>query len=233
MGGKNRHAKEILPIILSNRAKYYVEPFVGGFNVIDKVGGDRIANDVNPYLISLFRAIQSGWIPPETITEEEYKDIRINKDNYPAHLVGFVGFGCSYSGKWFGGYARGNANNGIPRNYCKESRDSLLKQVDGIKGIEIYNKNYLELEIPKNSTIYCDPPYFETTGYKDKFDHVIFWNWIREKTKEGHNVFVSEYTAPDDFTCIWSKTVNNTLVKETGSKQGVEKLFIYNHEEKK
>ena len=49
MGSKNRHAKDLLPIILKNRRddQWYVEPFVGGFNMIDKVPGLRLANDTN------------------------------------------------------------------------------------------------------------------------------------------------------------------------------------------
>jgi len=41
----------------------------------------------------------------------------------------------------------------------------------------------------------------------------------------GHDVFVSEYSAPDDFACVWSKEVNNSLTKDTGSKKGFECLF--------
>lgn len=226
MGSKNRHAKEMLPIILTNRApdQWYVEPFVGGFNMIDKVTGNRIANDSNFYLIELFKAIQGGWSPPSIVTEAEYNSVRNNKDDYPPYFVGFVGFGCSYSGKWFGGYARGNTSKGEPRNYALESKKNILKQ--NITGIFIFNKNYLELEIPENSIIYCDPPYYGTTKYKDDFDHKVFWSWVREQHIKGHSVFVSEYNAPDDFECIWQKTVNNTLVKETGSKRGTERLFI-------
>ena len=56
IGSKNRHAKELLPIILKNRRddQWYVEPFVGGFNMIDKVSGLRLANDSHSYLIELF-----------------------------------------------------------------------------------------------------------------------------------------------------------------------------------
>ena len=55
MGSKWRIAKHILPIILEGRkdGQYYVEPFCGGCNIIDKVPGNRIANDGNPYLIAL------------------------------------------------------------------------------------------------------------------------------------------------------------------------------------
>ena len=41
MGSKNRVAKEILPIMLKERGqRTWVEPFVGGANMIDKVDGN-------------------------------------------------------------------------------------------------------------------------------------------------------------------------------------------------
>jgi DNA adenine methylase len=44
MGSKNRIAKYILPIMLAERKpdQWWVEPFVGGGNMIDKVDGNRI-----------------------------------------------------------------------------------------------------------------------------------------------------------------------------------------------
>lgn len=68
MGSKNRIAKHILPIILQDRkdGQWYVEPFVGGANMIDKVEGNRIGNDIHSYLIALHKAIQLGWKPPIT-----------------------------------------------------------------------------------------------------------------------------------------------------------------------
>jgi len=228
MGSKNRHAKELLPIILNNRKpeQWYVEPFVGGFNIIDKVDGNRIANDSAYYLIELFKAIQKGWQPPDSISEKEYQDIRDNSENLEPWLVGFVGFGCSYSGKWFGGYARGNADNGQSRNYCLESKKNILKQYQGLQGIKIYNVDYEYLDIPDNSIIYCDPPYANTTKYIGGFNYPRFWSWCEKMTKDGHSVFVSEYNAPDNWECVWSKEVHNTLVQDTGSKTGIEKLFV-------
>lgn len=106
MGSKNRHAKQIMPILMENHddTKWYIEPFVGGANMIDKIPATkRFGSDYHFYLISMWQGLVSGeFIPPELITEEQYKDIRENKDNYDPALVGFVGFGCSYSGKWFG-----------------------------------------------------------------------------------------------------------------------------------
>ena len=52
MGSKNRIAKEILPIILKDRVKgqWYVEPFVGGCNMIDKVGNGNDNKRLAVYL---------------------------------------------------------------------------------------------------------------------------------------------------------------------------------------
>jgi len=224
MGSKNRIAKYLLPIMLENiGGRTWVEPFVGGANMIDKVDGKRIGADLNEYLISLFSGIQNGFIPPNEVTEDEYRNARLNRIVSP--LVSFIGFGCSYSGKWFGGYARGNTNKGEPRNYCFESKKNILKQSANLKGVEFIHSSYKDLEIPDNSLIYCDPPYEGTTKYKDGFNHAEFWEWCRDKTKQGHQVFISEYNAPDDFICVWSKEVNSSLTKDTGGKKAKEKLF--------
>lgn len=229
VGSKNKYAKELLSIILKDRLPYqfYVEPFVGGCNIIDKVGGNRIGNDIHYYLIELLKSIQDGWIPPNYISEEEYKIIKNNIDKYSPCLAGFVGFCCSYSGKWWGGYARGSDKYGNPRNYAAEAKRNLIKQALKLKEIILLNKNYYEFFIPSNSIIYCDPPHQKTTKYKgcENFDYNRFWNWVRKRTFEGHKVFVSEYNAPKDFVCIWRKEVNNTLEKNTGSKKGIEKLW--------
>ena len=230
MGSKNRIAKYLLPIILKDRkeGQWYVEPFVGGANMIDKVDGNRIGADSNEYNICLFKGIQEGFIPPNLISEDEYKKAQANRDVTP--LTAFIGYGCSYAGKWFGGYARGNDVKGSPRNYCLESKNNILKQAIGLKGIEFKHSSYDELEIPSNSIIYCDPPYEGTTKYKDTFDYPKFWDWCREKSKEGHQVFISEYNAPTDFECIWEMKVNSSLTKDTGSKKATEKLFKYKGE---
>ena len=153
MGSKNKLAKELLPIILLNRKlnQWYVEPFVGGCNIITKVDGNKIGNDIHYYLIQMFKEIQKGWIPPDNISKDKYIEIKNNKEKYPPYLVGFVGFGCSYSGKWFGGYAN---NNGKPRNYADESKRNILKQIDKLKEIVFTNVNYWDMSIPSHSNIY-------------------------------------------------------------------------------
>lgn len=240
MGSKNRIAKFILPIMLKERVsedQYWVEPFVGGANMIDKVIGDRIGSDLDIDLISMWNELKKGWHPPEHVSFEEYSDMRTHKldDKYPNHLLGFVKFGCSYAGRgWSGGYAR-NVKASEPnsdelsrttRNYCSESKRNILKQLPNVIDVEFIHSSYNELKIPNNSIIYCDPPYADTKKYNSRgFNHEEFWQWCREKKLEGHTIFISEYSAPDDFNCIWEKEVNSSLTKDTGSKKAIEKLF--------
>lgn len=225
MGSKARIAKEILPIILNGRhsGQWYVEPFCGGCNTIDKVDGLRIANDIHPYLIAMFQALVAGWEPPKRISSGMYKHIRQRKSEFPDCLVGYVGFN-SYGGKWFGGYRR---DNGGIRDYWDEHYRHMKKQTQSLDGVVFLNQSYFELNIPHNSIVYCDPPYAGTTKYSDEFDRDSFWDWCRGKAGDGHKVFISEYNAPDDAVLLWEKRVNNTLVKDTGAKQGIEKLFTF------
>jgi len=95
----------------------------------------------------------------------------------------------------------------------------------GYKDIFFYCGDYSDLNIPPNSIIYCDPPYANTTKYKNIIDYEKFWQWCRIKKQEGHIVFVSEYVAPDDFICVWEKEIMSSLAKNTGHKKVIEKLF--------
>ncbi len=96
-----------------------------------------------------------------------------------------------------------------------------------VKGVRFIESSYSELDIPPNSIIYCDPPYEGTTKYKDDFNHILFWQWCREKAKEGHQVFISEYNAPDDFVCIWQQELNVSVAKNGKHKKAIEKLFVH------
>lgn len=234
MGSKNRIAKHILPIMLKDRkeGQYWVEPFVGGANMIDKVDGNRIGADSNIDLINLLKGMQSGWTPKESYSKEDY--LTAQKGCNPCEIeTGYIAFNCSFSGKYWGRFAgKSNTAQGV-RDYTNEAYKNVIKQAPKLEGIDFYNIDYKELILPESSIIYCDPPYKGTysdvEGYgKLSFCHDEFWQWCRDKSKEGHTVFVSEYNAPDDFECIWQQEVKSSLSangKSGGSKKSVEKLF--------
>jgi len=226
VGSKNRLAKHILPLILADRkeSQTYVEPFAGGMNLIQHVKGKRIANDINEYVIAMFEAlVHDNWEPPTNMSEEQYQWVKQHPELFSKEYVGFLAIGCSYGGKWFGGYARGNKKDGTPRNYCLESRKNVLKQKSRLQGVTFCSTDYQSLQFPPNSIVYCDIPYSNTINYRDKFDTDMFWQWAR-KISNQHQVFVSEYSAPDDITCIWQKETSVSIDSHK-TKKRIEKLY--------
>lgn len=108
MGSKNRIAKELIPIITDQLQPtwWYIEPFVGGANMIDKIQHPyKLGADSNKYLIALLKYVQDGNQLPEFLSREDYLKVKDNKESYPDWYVGFVGFICSYNGCFFGSYA--------------------------------------------------------------------------------------------------------------------------------
>jgi len=232
MGSKNRIAKELLPIILKDRkeGQWYVEPFVGGGNMIDKVSGNRAGFDYNAYLIEALKLIRDNpQSIPDLITEDDYKKLKDKKELNG--ITGFTGFAMSFGGKWFGGYRRDVAGSkGCIENMktqTRRSKQNAIKQSTNLKGVYFNSMSYLDLTFKNECVIYCDPPYENTTKYSNSFNHLEFWEWCRVKTKEGHQVFISEYNAPKDFECVWSKELSTTL---GGSKKDIEKLFVFKND---
>ncbi|MGL4210486.1 MAG: DNA adenine methylase, partial [Cetobacterium somerae] len=212
MGSKNRIKEQLIEIIHRNMTDTYIEPFVGGCNVIDSVEAkNKFGMDSNEYLIGMWKALQKGWAPPATMSKEEYVKIKDNKDSHAIELVAIAGFCATYNAKWFGGYAGVvNTKVGTTRNYYSESIRNIMKQVNKIKDVQFYHKDYTEIQKVDGAVIYCDPPYKGTTSYKDPFNHDEFYDWCRQLS-ENNVVLVSEYDMPEDFVCIWSKDVVTTL----------------------
>ena len=243
MGSKSRIAKYIVPIIQNyiddNNIKCYVEPFAGGLNIFDKIVCDKkIAIDKHKYLIALFNYLKNGGELPNSVSKEEYSNVRSNNDGYEDWYVGCVGFLASYNGRWFdGGYAKPGfektKNGERYRDYFQESKKNLLEQFDNLKNdfdkIEFKNKDYTEFKNRnlKGYLIYADPPYKGTKEYSNSkdFNHDEFWDIMRLWSKDNI-VLISEENAPDDFECIWEQEVSRSI-KATDKSTSVEKLFKY------
>ena len=81
MGGKFK-IKKPLGTYLRSRLRpgdLFVEPFCGGLNITTEIVGNRIASDLSPYLFGLYRALAGGWVPPENLSEEEYKALQLDQ----------------------------------------------------------------------------------------------------------------------------------------------------------
>lgn len=242
MGSKSRIAKHIVPIIQNyidkNDVYIYIEPFVGGANVIDKIKcNTKIGSDYNKYLIALLKRVQKDKPLLEEVPRELYNDVRSNQNNdkYEDWFVGNVGFLASYNGRWFdGGYAQSGyekTKNGLRyRDYYQEAKNNLLKQAKDLKDVKFIccdYKKYTSVIANKKCVIYCDPPYQNTKQYANatNFDYEEFWETMRRWSK-NNIVLISEQNAPDDFECIWEQEVSRSI-KATDKSKAVEKLFIY------
>lgn len=171
----------------------------------------------------MFKGVQNGYELPEYISEEEYKHIKYNKDEDKV-LAGFVGFSCSFGGRFFEGYARDKTQ----RNYALAGKRSLLKTMTNLQNAEFSCLDYRDVIIPDGSVVYADPPYLGTTAiHNQKFDTETFWEYMRQISRHNQ-VFISEQTAPDDFECIWEKPVTRTLDRNKDNQfKVIEKLFIH------
>lgn len=227
MGSKARIAKKILPLMLRKKSSscVWVEPFVGGGNLIQMVPGSRLGFDSCSWTIEAMISIRDAIpeLPKNKIqfTEDDYKKAR--EDLCYPHR-GYIGYALSYGGKWFGGWCRDSAGK---RDYVNEAYRNAATQSSMIQGVPFTCLDYRKIALPRNSVVYCDPPYEGTTKYKTPFCHETFWDWCRMVASSGHRLFISEYQAPDDFNCLWEGTVCSSLTKQTGSKLGVERLFTF------
>ncbi len=230
LGGKSKTANQIAAYLNDSRklGQPYWEPFVGAGWILERIHTEPIfASDVHPELIAMWQALQKGWIPPDTVNEETYQKAKAGK--FDNALTGFIGFACSFGGKWWGGYARNNSND----NYAEWAKQSLLQKIIHMDHPVFFQANFFECYTPAlGCLIYCDPPYNGMTGYKgtDKFNTVQFWERVRWLEENGHTVVISEYEAPEDFGCVLEMPTKTGLQTKNGKSSRIEKLFrLGNH----
>lgn len=241
MGSKNRIANEIIPIMLKERKQnqWFVDMFCGGCHIIQNVDGRRIANDKNKYLIAMWKGLQENRERPKIISKELYSKARTEYNNgtnieFDDFLIGWIGWMGSYNGRFFDGGYSGHDVGKTHRNYIDEQIRNTESQINDLKEVKFFSKDYKDFEFKEPCLIYCDIPYKNTKQYatsKD-FNHDNFFEWCREMSKQGHTVFVSEYQAPNDFECIWEKEITNSM-NQIKTYKPIEKLFVLKAREEK
>jgi DNA adenine methylase len=231
MGGKTRIARRIVDAILADTdcRDVWFEPFVGGANVLEVAAPhfERLqAYDAHLDLILMWSHATSGGPVPESVTREEYAALR-HAD--PSWLRGFVGFGASFGGKWFGGYAGPYTGSRAHLTKVAGSSHVVMRQaaVFARTGVEFSQARFGEVAPPAGSVVYCDPPYAGTTGYSTGvFDHATFYATLAEWAA-GSAVYVSEYAVPDDVRAksIWSGRRRMFVSATSNNEDRTENLF--------
>lgn len=219
-GGKYKISKDLANVLNPiTKGKPFVDLFCGACNVVEKIttASSRTANDNNPYLIALLKAIQDGYEPPVVVSEEEYQYTMSHLDENPA-LSGFVGIACSFSGGWKNGYARSDKYH---TNYAKDGHNSLLRQKPKLEGVTFISYSYDRLPIPDGAVVYCDPPYRNKRKhyYVNKFNYDAFTEWV-EANKGKYDIYISEYKEnisawPSNYEVVWEKESRQVMVNST------------------
>lgn len=238
MGSKAKYVQYIVPIlqkVINDRGvSLYIEPFVGGANVIDKIKCERrIGYDRSDTLIALLCQARDDFSKVLADGNRElwdkgkaYVKDGVMPEDMTLAEIGAMEFFASFSSRGFPG---GYANNTASHNYFQERRKNLEKQSPNLKGILFYPGKYYELAHVSDAVIYCDPPYANTKQYgyasQEQMDYNRFWNWVREMSRDNY-VFVSEQAAPEDFEIIWEMEAKRTNGKDNNFK-AIERLFRY------
>lgn len=226
LGGKSVNGMAMANVINQyiKKDQTYWEPFVGAAGCMQHIVADRrFGSDIDINIISMHLALQHGWVPPKSLSEHEYKCIKGNipKCECDYAMAAFVGYGCSFGGKWFGGYARDNAG----YDYVAASHKSAVATARLTQDVIFYCAPYTN-EPPEWDVCYLDPPYVNTTkpGRRGHFDTDEFWGWVDSKRKDGKTIFVSSFEAPNLCREIWSRKYSGLASKSKGS--NIERLFI-------
>ena len=231
-GGKYRISKHLCKFLNSQLTSggCFVDLFCGSCNVVSRIRTDvsRFANDKCKNIVAVYQALQVGWEPPDHISEDEFHRIKKMPESCleDTALRGFVGFGLTFAGDWWAGYA--HSRNG--RDYCRCAKNSALKKSSTMQDVVFTAKDYAEVDIPEGSIVYCDIPYKGMTQYRavGAFDHEKFYAWC--KSQKNCRVLVSEYkeNVPDGATIVWEhmsrKDVRNSVGEQ---KQTIEVVFEF------
>jgi site-specific DNA-adenine methylase len=227
-GGKSKIAREMVEFILNyvDPSKYdiIIDCFCGTSSVAIEFNKQChktvYASDKLKCMITTLQAVQNGYVPPSKITKEEFDRVRFEDDN---PLKSFVHVLCNRSGR----LEERNFHEAMERELLKMPAKTIKRAVD-LQGIRFYECDYKNWTDVKGCLIYCDIPYVHCKSTWPKnykgFEHEHFWQWAREMSRQNI-VVVSEYSAPSDFTEIWSKTFMSYNYKTTRLVN--EKLFVY------
>ena len=102
-----------------------------------------------------------------------------------------------------------------------------LESLERLERLESSNLFYDEIEIKKDSIIYCDIPYKGTDGYNGiDFDHERFYSWCKKQTEL---CFISSYEMPEDFIPI-AEFPHRSILCATKNIPVIEKVFIPKHQ---
>lgn len=243
MGGKSRLRKTIIAMIPGHTC--YVELFFGaGWVYFGKEPSKvEVINDIDKELINLFKMIK--YHAPEIERQlqyefsgrdifEEYKNVEVGYLTEIHRAVRFLYLITQSFGGKGNNYGYGTSTKPGPQIFYKNVlndlkerlRNTYVENLSFEKIIDKYDREY--------TFFFCDPPYFETTGYGNEFgekEHLI----LRDKLKSLKGKFLLTINDHEkvrewykDFN-IKEVTVNYSVSKEKKARGKYNELIITNY----
>jgi DNA adenine methylase len=229
-GGKQRTGEEIADAVHEIsvnieedegfKIKGYCEPFCGMLGVYKHIPelfeGHKPklrykAGDINASLIAMWQAAQKGWKPPiREIKQNEFD--KLSGNGKVSREKGYIGHFYGYRGMYFKPFRKRDV-----KAKRQETSDNVRAIAQDLKNVSFSSGFYTQFSRLRGYVIYCDPPYAVQSHYYDEhdghrtFDHDAFWEWCR-RMSENNIVFVSEYSAPNDFEEVWNRSKEHLFV---------------------
>lgn len=227
LGGKSRIAKALAARIreIVPDAKGYWDPFCGGLSMSVALSAYApvIASDACAPLIALYQAVRDGWVPPSEVSRETWQAAKELPDTHP--MKAFCGFGCSFSGMWFHGYA-GEARRRVAHG--REMNDDAPRAcgkalIRNTARVAPVLSDWFDVapSDTESHVLYLDPPYAGTQGYEGAptFDSDRFIGRVVRWSRHAH-VFVSEYAFP-----VGREVFTRQSTQGVAQKERTERLF--------
>ncbi len=189
MGGKFRLAKYILQII-GTQHRSWVEPCLGGNNFAWRVTAEAyLLNDADPDLAEFYQAYQRGWSLDYQIDEAKFKELLRSP---PSPDRTFAKFAMSYGaiGKSF---ARSDKQSN--RDFQRAGLNLLqlkIRPAHFYTSYDMRSDEFIDL-IPHRATVYIDPPYNKTHGYKCKLPHDDLLAACEKIKRKDCKIYISEF----------------------------------------
>lgn len=234
LGGKFRVRYQVSELINGLAPRTYLEPFCGYCWVGERVRCPRrFFSDANKSLVLMWQALQTGWVPPTSMTEKEFLSVRERGEI--SALRGFIESSCSFNGCWGGGFK----GTGKWEDPAPSASRALRRRIRSLAGAVFHHRDYLKaFDSVDADIIYCDPPYADVyQRYMDgwsstSFSTDRFWDEVRKRSDGRRRILVSEYAAPADFTVVLAahSRMGLTARNESGDltrEKRLEKVFEY------
>lgn len=205
----------------------YVEPFLGSGSVflnLEKEFDRYILNDKDRNVIRIFKSFKDAdyelFKACENTILEKFGDIKRDKESYynfrntfnkklylsdditEGIYLYFLYNSCINSMARFG---PNGFNQSFGKRFSTLTEEQFNKINVRLQNVELYNEDFFDLDIPENSVMFLDPPYFykQTKNY-EIIDQTWYDNFI-QYLKDSSNEII--YTDVDHKDIDWNKEI--------------------------